>query len=93
MPTKKALIVTTAHKGVFFGYGEPSDNPTITLENARMCVYWPQETHGVLGLASLGPIKGSRISPAAPSVILRDVTAVMEVSPAAQVNWEKGIWQ
>jgi hypothetical protein len=89
---KKPIIVTTARKGVFFGYGEISDSKTIKLENARMCVYWPQENHGVVGLAASGPLKGARISPPAPSIILQDVTSVMEVSKEAEVNWEKGLW-
>ena len=89
---KKAIIVTTAHKGVFFGYGEISDSKTIKLEKARMCIYWPQENHGIVGLAANGPVKGSRISPAAPSITLQDVTSVMEVSEKAQGNWEKELW-
>ena len=65
---KQALVVTTAHRGVFFGYGEQTEKDTITLENARMCLYWPVENKGVLGLASDGPKKGSRVSPAAPNI-------------------------
>ena len=89
---KKALVVTTAHRGVFFGYGEQSDQPTIRLEKARMCVSWPEENKGVVGLAFDGPVKGSRIGPAAPSIILRDVTAVMECTPAAIKRWESAPW-
>jgi hypothetical protein len=86
------LVVTTAHRGVFFGYGEPSDGSTIRLERARMCVYWPKETRGVVGLASDGPKRGSKVGPAAPAITLRDVTAVMEVSEEAAQAWEKGPW-
>lgn len=35
-----ALLVTTAHKGVFFGYGQPTNEKTIRLTKARMAVYW-----------------------------------------------------
>lgn len=55
------LVVTTVHKGVFFGYGTPTDEKTIKIDRARMCVYWPSETHGVLGLAAQGPKNGSKI--------------------------------
>ena len=89
----EALLVTTLHKGVFFGYGVFSDSPNIKLERARMAVYWPAEIKGVLGLASAGPLKGSRIGPAAPELWLRDVTSVAKVSPAAVKNWEKAPWQ
>jgi len=94
MATKKEipLVVTTAHRGVFFGYGIPSDADTIKLKRARMAVYWPAETHGVVGLASDGPPKDARISPAAPEIILRDVTSVMAVSPKAVKRWEAEPW-
>ncbi len=89
----KALIVTTAHKGVFFGYGEPSEEKTIRLERVRMCIYWPKDNHGVLGLAADGPKQGARIGPAAPVMVLQDVTSVIEVSPQAAKQWEKEPWQ
>ena len=89
----KPLVVTTAHRGVFFGYGVPSDAPTIRLENAQMCVYWPQENKGVLGLASDGPLKGARIGPAVPSIILRDVTSVMETTTEAEKRWRAQPWR
>lgn len=88
----KALVVTTKHRGVFFGYGEPSDSETIRLERARMCLYWPKENRGVIGLASDGPKQGSRVGPAAPAMVLRDVTAVMEASEAAAAAWESEPW-
>ncbi len=89
---KKALLVTTLHRGVFFGYGKPSDAPTIKLERARMCVYWTTEMKGVCGLAARGPQPGCKIGPSVPEIILRDVTSVMAVSDEAAKNWEKEIW-
>lgn len=88
----KPLLVTTSHRGVFFGYGEPSDAPTIRLERARMCVYWPESQRGVLGLASFGPQDGARIGPAVPVITLRDVTSVTECSDQAVPRWEAGPW-
>src|SRR5688572_20319081 len=55
------LIVTTAHKGVFFGYGVNNGENTIRIERARMCVYWSADVKGVVGLAATGPTKGCRI--------------------------------
>lgn len=89
----KPLVVTTALKGVFFGYGIPSDFKTITLERARMCVYWSEATKGVLGLAATGPADGSKITPAVPSITLQDVTSCMEASEEASKAWEQGKWQ
>src|SRR5574341_47265 len=89
---KMPLIVTTAHRGVFFGYGTPGDAKTIRLERARMCVYWSADVKGVMGLASTGPTKSCRIGPAAPAITLQDVTSVMEVSGAAIKAWEDQPW-
>lgn len=91
---KKAVpvVVTTSHKGVFFGYGDPSDKATIRIEKARMCVYWSHDVKGILGLAATGPSKNSKVGPAVPAITLRDVTAVMEASDEAAKNWESGPW-
>jgi len=89
---RQALIVTTAHRGVFFGYGTLTSESTITIEDARMCVYWSSELKGVCGLASSGPNKNCKIGPAVPRMTLRDVTAVMECSVEAVANWEKEPW-
>jgi hypothetical protein len=93
MASKKvAVVVTTAHKGVFFGYGEPSDKATIRIEKARMCIYWSQDVKGILGLAATGPSKSSRVGPAVPALTLRDVTSVIEASEDATKAWEGGPW-
>ena len=88
----QALVVTTIHRGVFFGYGINDGNKTITLRRARMCVYWNSELHGVCGLAVTGPVKQCKIGPAVPVMTLQDVTAVMECSTEAAASWEKEIW-
>ncbi len=92
MGEEKGLVVTTLHRGVFFGYGIPTDSKTITLKRCRMCIYWPVENHGVVGLASDGPKPGARITPAAPDVILQDVTSVMIASDTAVKVWERELW-
>jgi hypothetical protein len=80
---QKPLLVTTEHKGVFFGYGQPTTEKIITLHDARMCVYWSADVHGVVGLAAKGPTAGCKVGPACPSITLQGVTAVMECSPTA----------
>jgi hypothetical protein len=89
---QQALLVTTEHKGVFFGYGSPTTANTIRLERARMCVYWSQDVRSVVGLAATGPTKTCRIAPAVPALTLSDVTAVMEVSAEAAKRFELGPW-
>ena len=87
----KPVLVTTAHRGVFFGYAADTTGETIQLVNARMCVYWSADMKGVLGLASVGPSATCRISPPI-SGELRAVTAVFEVTPEAVTKWEKAPW-
>lgn len=92
MKKQKYLVVTTAHKGVFAGFGVPTTNKTIRLEQARMCVYWSMDVKGVVGLASDGPTSGCKIGPAAPAMTLQDVTSVMEASQKAEDAWNKQPW-
>lgn len=88
---ERAVLVTTAHKGVFFGYATITDGNIIKLRAARNCIYWPIENKGFLGLASEGPIKGSRVGPAA-DIEIRDITCVAECSEVATTAWERAPW-
>ena len=88
----KPIVVTTEHKGVFFGYGTPTDEKTITITDARMCVYWDASVHGVVGLAGNGPSKNCKITPKVPSMTLQDVTCIMDCSEAAAKAWESEPW-
>lgn len=89
---ERAVLVTTAHGGVFFGYATETNGSTIKLRQARNCVYWPVENKGFLGLASDGPAKGARVGPAA-DIELRDVTCVAAVTDAAVKAWEAAPWK
>ena len=88
---ERAVLVTTVHKGVFFGYATDTDGPTIFLRACRNCVYWPPETKGFLGLASDGPGSAAKIGPAADFTV-RDITGVAEVTKIAAEAWEKAPW-
>lgn len=90
----RPVVVTTKHRGVFFGYAhEDGTQGSIELDRARMCVYWPAEVRGVLGLASGGPSAKSRVTHALSEPMkLYDVTAVMGASSEAVEAWEKGPW-
>lgn len=89
---RKPVLVTTAHRGVFFGYMSGKPDKTVTLVRARCCIYWPAGTMGFLGLASDGPQKGSKIGPAVSTLTLYDVTSISAVEPAAVEAWEKAPW-
>ena len=87
--TERAVIVTTAHRGVFFGYAAETGGSTIELRSARLCVDWfGRPAGGFMGLASHGPDGNCKIGPAA-DIELRDITAVVEVTPEAVARWEK----
>jgi len=36
--SERPVLVTTAHRGVFFGYASRTDGSTISLRRARNCV-------------------------------------------------------
>ena len=88
---ERAVIVTTEHRGVFFGYATDTDGETISLKRSRLCVYWSSDVHGFMGLASNGPSPSCRIGPPA-DITLRSITSVIEVTPEAAEKWESGPW-
>ena len=89
---KIPMIVTTAHKGVFFGYGTPTTEKTIRIEQAQMCVYWSADVKSVLGLAATGPSRGCRVGPPVPSMTIQDVTGIIEASPISEAAWKAQPW-
>ncbi len=90
MATKKqddrAVIVTTEHRGVFFGYAGDTSGDVIQLKRARMAIYWNTK-RGIFELAEDGPNSGSKISARA-DIEVRKITSVMEVSADAVAKWE-----
>ena len=88
---ERPVVVTTAHRGVFFGYASDTNGETIALKRARLCLYWSADVKGFMGLASGGPTSGCRIGPRA-DITLRRITAVLEVSAQAVAAWEAAPW-
>lgn len=88
---ERAVVVTTQHRGVFFGFAADTDGAIIKLRSARNCLYWPTENKGFMGLASMGPVKGARVGPCA-DMSLRDITSVIECTPEATRAWENAPW-
>lgn len=87
-PTEpRPVIVTTAHRGVFFGdlLGS-SESKIVTLKNARMGIYWAT-SRGLFELAEVGPNQKSKIGAVAPEITLHDVTAMMVCSTEAAEKW------
>lgn len=88
---ERAVLVTTLHRGVFFGWAQATDGPTISLRAAKNCLYWPSENQGFLGLANMGPVSGCRIGPPA-DIELRDITCVAACTDKAVMAWERATW-
>jgi hypothetical protein len=91
--TDRPVIVTTEHRGVFFGYAADTNGETIELRDARLCVYWSSDLKGFMGLASSGPSENCKIGPAVKAITLRKITSVVEVTPAAVAKWEAAPWR
>ena len=89
--TERPVLVTTAHRGVFFGYARDTDGDSITLRAGRLCIYWSRDVRGFMGLAANGPTQGCRIGPPA-TITLRNITSVAEVTEAAVKAWEAAPW-
>lgn len=94
MKKKKAVVITTEFRGVFFGYvADDKKLPAeIVIENARMCVYWSSDVKGVIGLAATGPTKGCKITHSVPEVKAYKVTAILNCTPEATEKWESNLW-
>lgn len=88
---EKYVMVTTEHRGVFAGFATKTDGDVIKLREGRNCIYWSSSLKGFLGLASDGPDSSCKIGPAA-DIELRKITAVVEVTEAAQKRWMSAPW-
>jgi hypothetical protein len=86
--SERPVLVTTSHKGVFFGYASNTKGPTIELKRARLVIYWSADLRGFMGLAVKGPNNSCKIGMPA-DIELRDITSVTEVSSEAVARFEK----
>jgi hypothetical protein len=90
---ERAVLVTTQHRGVFFGYTSDADDaPVVHLRAGRNVVYWPTSNRGFMGLASMGPQSGARVGPAA-DIAVRDITSMALVTDEAVKLFEAAPWK
>lgn len=92
--TARPVLVTTAHRGVFFGYlvGEAS-KAKVVLDQARNVTYWDASVRSFLGLASQGPSAKCRVSGAAGMAsTLYDITGVFVCTPEAVAKFQAAPW-
>ncbi len=99
-PTDRPVLVTTLHRGVFFGYATPAavlawekqpEKVTVRLRGMRNVVYWSSDCRGFVGLAANGPTKSCKIGPAADAAV-RNVTAIVDVTGDAEKVWQAAPW-
>ena len=83
---ERPVIVTTEHRGVFFGYATDTSGAVIQLRSARMAIRFGT-TRGLMELAETGPTSNSKISARA-DMEVRKITATFEVTEAATKAWE-----
>ncbi len=85
----KAVIITTEHRGVFFGFVEDDADltqKTLGLKDAKMAIKW-RTTKGIAELAEIGPNENSLIGAKANVPVIHNVTAVFLVSKKAEEKW------
>ena len=83
----RPVLVTTEYRGVFFGYATNTSGDTITLKNARNCIYWHKSIGGFAGLATIGPNSQCKIGAQVSQIELRKVTSISEVTDSAAHEW------
>ena len=88
------IVVTTKHRGVFFGRFVRSfeGGKHVELKDAQNCLHWSKDVRGFLGLASHGPTGGCRVGPKVDIPQLRDVTCVAQCTPESAERWETAPW-
>ncbi len=99
-PKERPVLITTLHRGVFFGYATAAavaawekapETATVRLRAMRNVVYWSADVKGFMGLAATGPTKSCKVSASADAAV-RNVTAILDVKPGAAKAWEAAPW-
>lgn len=97
MSDRKAVLVTTQYRGVFFGYlenGAEAESPAkLTLQDARNCIYWSADAKGFIGLSVAGPGSSCRIGPRVAQLTLYGITSISPVTDEAARRWEEAPWK
>lgn len=87
--TTKPVLITTTHRGVFFGDIASEDDAnieTLVVTNCRNAIYWAGK-RGFLGLATHGPSQDSKIGSTAVRVVLHNITSIADCTQEAATIW------
>lgn len=79
----RPVIVTTAHRGVFFGFADDTDGEQIALKQARLCLYWSADVKGFMGLDHLCRTRLC-VNPEHLEAVTPRVNTMRELTPAAR---------
>lgn len=93
-PNRIKVVITTKHRGVFFGEIDRADveKDVIEVHNKRNCLRWAGGLKGFIDLAVSGPNAACRVGPAAPQAWVRDVTDILLCTPEAAACWAAAPW-
>jgi hypothetical protein len=82
------VIVITEHKGVIFGYADPSDfdKRSFPMQGTRVALKWGTDT-GVNQLAETGPSDQSQVSAKCDAPMVHDIIKVLSVTNEAEERW------
>lgn len=91
--TKTPVLVTTEHRGVFFGFLQSYDKEakTAIITSAQCCIIW-RGVKGFIDLAVNGPGPRCRVTPAAPEMTIEKVTSVVKCTKESVKAWEACPW-
>lgn len=86
----QSILITTKHRGVFFGQVEDGKDLTPTtltdIKNARMAIRW-RTKNGVMELCEAGPNLHTKVGDKADINVLHDITAIFHVTEEAAEKW------
>ena len=87
---RQKVIVTTEHRGVFYGGLQSYDEEArvAVLTDCCMAIYWGT-TDGLFQLAATGPTTKSKLSAVAPKIRLEKCVSILNVSGDAEAAWAK----
>lgn len=77
------VIVTTAERGIYFGYMQTDAQAPakVELDNARVIVEWDTGDKGFLFMAVNGPATIATVSVAVPTLTVFGVTSIAACTP------------
>lgn len=92
-PIGEMVLVTAGVRNVRYGrlLQVSDDGRIVRLGDMRPVFSWAG-TQGIGGLATVGPLPGSKIGPPAPVGIVSEVSTIWQCTPEAVAAWAAAGW-